>query len=142
MALPRRKLIPLLEYLVPKELYKRLLFVWDMDICSSPKKQTLCLKSLKTMLTKCRSKDVCKEDQVFFMDDWPLRHMQNPEFSCIFPFSYMGQKGFERAPSRSIGNIATDLLPYLVPLILYAKVSKYVRDRVHIRQLHHLGDQD
>ena len=54
----------------------------------------------------------------------------------------MGKKGSERAPSGSIGNIATDLFTYLVPLRLYATISEYVRYHVQIRQLHHLKDQD
>ena len=54
----------------------------------------------------------------------------------------MGQKGSEKAPSGSIGNIAIDLLPYLISLRLYAIVFHYIRDHVHIRQLYHLRDQD
>ena len=48
-ALPCRKLIPLLEYLVLKELNQRLSFVWDRDMCGSPKNDTLCFKPLKTL---------------------------------------------------------------------------------------------
>ena len=111
-------------------------------MCGNPKDHTLCFKPSKTMLTKRCSKDVCEEDQDLFVDDLPLRHMQNPKLACIFPFSYMDQKEFDRAPSGSFENIAMDLLLYLDPLKLYAIVSQYVRDHVFIGQLHDLRDQD
>lgn len=141
-ALPRGKLIPLLQSIVPTELYQQISFVWGRDMCGSPKNHTLCFKPLKTLLTKRESRAVCNEDQVLIVDDWPLRHMRNPELACIFPFSYMGQKGKEIAPNKSIGNIATELLPYLVPLRLYGTVSEYVKDHVRIGNVHHLRDQD
>ena len=108
----------------------------------SKKIYTLLQTKLKTLLNKCGSEDICKEDQILIVDYWPLKHMQNLELACIFPFSYMNQKVFERALSRGIGNIAIHLLVYLIPLILYAIVFQYVRDHVHIEQLHHLKDQD
>ena len=69
LALPRRKPIPLLEYLVPKELYQRLSLVWGRDMCGSPKNDTLYFKPLKTLLTKGGSRDVRKMDQVLIIDD-------------------------------------------------------------------------
>ena len=34
-----------------------------------PKNNTLCFKPLKTLLTKCGGRDVCKEDQVLIIDE-------------------------------------------------------------------------
>ena len=58
-------------------------------MCGNPKNHILCFKPLKILLTKCGSSDICKENQVLFVDEWPTKHAQNCELTCIFPFSYM-----------------------------------------------------
>jgi NLI interacting factor-like phosphatase len=141
-GIPRIRLIPLLKHLVPEEIFKKFSFVWGREMCDGQHNISLCYKPLRTLMRKRSSKDVCKEDQVLIVDDWPLRHRINPELGCLLPFSYMGQKGNERARNGSIGNIATELLTYLLPLRLYPSVSDYIKDHYKPGQLHHERYQD
>ena len=99
-------------------------------MCDNPKINILCFKSLKTLLTKHDNRDVCKEDRILIVDDWPLKHMQNLELACIFSLLCMDQKESKRTPNGSIGNLAIDLLLYLISLRLYAIVFQYIKDYI------------
>ena len=92
-------------------------------MCCNPKNNTLYFKSLRILLTKYDSRNVCKEEKILIMDEWPLRHMQNLEVMYIFPFSYIVKKDMRELQMEALKILTTNLLPYLVLLRLHTIVS-------------------
>lgn len=120
------RLKKVLEVLFPEDIRSRLLFVYGRNQCSRPQQYPLCDKLLWRLSSDLKTKEFCLPGKMLMVDDQPMRNVFNGDFACYFPNSWHGEMTLPNA-SNVIPNIGTALLPYILPLRLYASVYEYLR---------------
>ena len=134
------KLIPLLRHILPATIMKRLSFILSRKDCHDYKKYPSCHKMYDTLLRKTASRAVCSENQILFVDVCPISMRHNPVGICYLPYPFVGELHYLNE-SRVIPIVATDIIPFIYPLHMFAFVDKYLLHVVRPRQRHYVIEE-
>ena len=132
--MPMRDLKLLLNFILPEGVLDRLSFVFGREYCERPEHYPWSYKVLDTLYYKRHSRDVCKPDQVLLVDVSPLSLRRTPDSACYMPWPFQGDF---TASSRTIPNVATDIIPFIYPLHQFESVSDYMKHSHRPGQIHY-----
>lgn len=120
------RLSKVIRYLLPDEIRLRLLFCYGRNKCSRPHLYPFCDKELSRLVTDEKTKHFCRPDKILMVDDQPMRHVFNGDLACYFPTPWSGEMTLPNA-ANVIPDVATALLPFILPLKYSASVKEYLR---------------
>jgi NLI interacting factor-like phosphatase len=121
------RLRKVLEFLLPKRIRTRLLFVYGRNKCFYPQLYPFCNKLITRLFTDFKTKDVCLSDHILMVDDQQRRHAYNGDLACYFPKPWLGELALPNA-RNVIPNISTALLPYILKLRGYKSVRTFLQE--------------
>ena len=119
---------------------KRLSFIFSREDCHDYKKYPSCHKMYDTLLKKTVSRAVCSENQILFVDVYPVSMRHNPVGICYLPYPFVEELHYPNE-SRVIPNVATDIIPFIYPLYRFASVEKYMLHAVRHGQRHYVAQE-
>ena len=119
------KLIPLLWHILPAAVMKRLSFIFSTKDCHDYNRYLSCHKMYDTLLRKTASRAVCLENQILFVDVYPISMRHNPVGICYLPYPFVEELHYPNE-RRVIPNVATDIIPFIYPLHRFASLDEYM----------------
>lgn len=125
----------LYTHILPPGIMERLSFVYNRGDLVHAKKFRWSYKTLRLVSSKVQSRNVCKLDQVLFVDV-DLRLLRRiPNCMCYIPWLFQDHLKFPNNDGV-IPNVATDILPLVYPLHRFGSVPEYMAQARRPRQVH------
>jgi hypothetical protein len=121
------RLRKVMQYILPEDMRRQLLFVNGRNKCGQPGSYPYCFKKLNDLLRQRNAKEYCLPDKVLMVDDCRHRNVYNGDFACYFPISWMGERSLPN-PRNVIPNICTALLPFIFDLRRYSSVRRFLEE--------------
>ena len=134
------KLFPLLRHILPPNVMKTLSFIFSREDCRDFKNYPACYKTCDALFRKPASRVVCVENQILFVDVRPVSMRHNADAICYLPFPFHGKLHYPN-DSRVIPNVATDIIPFIFPLHMFALVADYMVHAVRPGQRHFVAEE-
>ena len=85
-SMTKLKLFPLLRYILPKAVMKRLSFIFSKGDYRDFKSYLLCYKMCDTLFRKPASRGVCVQNQILFVNVRPLSMRYNTDAICYLSY--------------------------------------------------------
>ncbi|KAG0587914.1 hypothetical protein KC19_2G200800 [Ceratodon purpureus] len=133
--MPLGELKPLLTHILPAGVMERLSFVYSRSDLIDRENFPWSYKTLGQVCSKVQSRNVCKLDQVLFVDVDPRSLRRTPNCMCYIPWPFQGHLNFPN-DDGVIPNIATDILPLVYPLHKFGSVPEYMAQACRPGQVH------
>lgn len=134
--MPCQKLRPLLAHILQEEVIQRLSFIFSREDLDQKEKFPWSYKMSSIVCSKMRSRDVCKPNQVLFVDVSPVSLRRTPDHACYIPWPFVGEV-YSPTKSGVIPNVATDILPLIYPLHKFESVREYMKHAQRPGQMHY-----
>ena len=121
------RLKKVLEYLLPKKVRTKLLFLYKCQKCRWAQYYPNCYKCVDRLFMDPKTRKFCMPDRVLMLDDQPRRNAYNGDIMCYFSKSWHGEMNLPNK-RNVIPNISIALLPYILPFQNYNSVRAFLKE--------------
>ena len=124
-SMTKLKLFPLLRHILSLAIMKTLSFIFSREDCRDFKNYPLCYKMCDTLFRRPASRVVCAENQILFVEVCLISMRHNANAICYLPFPFLRKFHYPNE-SRVIPNVATDIIPFIIPLYRFVSIEHYM----------------
>ena len=124
----------------PGHCHEKSFFIFSREDCRNFKSYPLYYKKCDILFRKPASRGVCAENQILFVDIFPLLMKHNPDAICYLFYPFVGDFRYPNE-SRVIPNVPTDIIPFIFSLYSFASIEDYMVHAVRPCQRHYVVEE-